>query len=145
MANLKEPLLDWNESNLINVIKSIKRNLSPDLLPKKFRKENELNPMYGHCHNVSGCLYTIFRSKNLHMYRALDKFGIYHWWVQDNDDNIIDITESQYSLSEINRLHKIGKKSSILGFDYKVRVRKLTERVLEDIDESNKCDNNLHT
>jgi hypothetical protein len=133
VTNLKEPLLDWNEFNLIIVIKSIKRNLSPDLLPKKFRKENESNPMYGHCHNASGCLYTIFRSKNLHMYRALDKFGIYHWWVQDNDDNIIDITESQYSLSEINRLHKIGKKSSILGFDYKKRVETLFNRVIEDL------------
>ena len=129
----KQPLLEWNEQNKNIVICSIIKHLTPDLLPKKFRKENESNPMYGHCHNASGCLYTIFRSKNLHMYRALDKFGIYHWWVQDKNGNVIDVTANQYDDDYVTKLYLQGEKGSILGFNYKERVKTLTERVLNDI------------
>lgn len=133
MVTKKQPLLEWNEQNKNIVICSIIKHLTTDLLPKKFRKENESNPMYGHCHNASGCFYKIFSSYHVHMYRALDKFGIYHWWIQDNDENVIDITESQYSTTEVNRLHKIGERNSLLGFEYKKRVETLFNRVVEDL------------
>lgn len=127
------PLLEWNETNKNRVINSIISKLTPDLLPKKFRKENESNPMYGHCHTSSGCFYKIFGSKHVHMYRGLDKFGIYHWWIQDRQGNIVDVTESQYSKDEVRRIHSIGEKKSMLGFDYRKRVEELFNRVIDDL------------
>lgn len=63
------------------------------------------------------------------MYRALDKNGIYHWWVQDRDGNIIDPTATQYSERAVKQLYKHGVKAGILGFVYKQRVNALLDRV----------------
>ena len=133
MVTRKLPILEWNEENKNKVILSIIKNLSPDLLPKKFRQKNETNPMFGHCHTTSGCFYKIFSSYHVHLYRTLDNNQIYHWWVQDNNGNIIDITESQYSKSEVVRYHQRGEKSNLLGFEYKKRVEILFNRVITDL------------
>ena len=61
-------MLEYNEQNLQTVCEIIKRNLTPDLLPKKWIIKNESNPAFGHCHNASGCLYKIFGSKQLSLY-----------------------------------------------------------------------------
>lgn len=129
----KPPLLECNERNKNKVIRSIVKNLTPDLLPKKFRKENESNPMFGHCHNASGCFYKIFSSYHVHLYRTLDDNQIYHWWIQDNDGNIIDITESQYPKAKVEKYHKRGMKASLLGYEYKKRVEILFNRVIENL------------
>lgn len=134
MGIRKSPLLDWNEENKNKVILSIVKNLTPDLLPKKFRKKNETNSMFGHCHTASGCFYKIFSCKHVHMYRGQDKFGIYHWWIQDRDGNVIDITESQYPKNELKRLYRIGEKKPMLGFDYRKRVQQLLDRVLTNLE-----------
>ena len=82
----------------------------------------------------------IFRSKNVHMYRAYDPItstkldeNFYHWWIVDKNNHIIDLTSSQYSQSHVKKLYKLGEKGSILGFDYKKRVQTLFERVLKDL------------
>ena len=89
-------MLEYNEQNLQTVCEIIKRNLTPDLLPKKWITRNESNPAFGHCHNASGCLYKIFGSKQLSLYRGFDG-EIYHWWVQDKSGKIIDLTLEQYT------------------------------------------------
>ena len=62
------------------------------------------------------------------MYRGFDG-EIYHWWVQDIEGNIIDLTSDQYtSIGKVPPYDK-GEKSGMLGFDYKKRVIKLFERV----------------
>jgi hypothetical protein len=60
MPKVNPPLLDYTKKNLRIVSKSIERQLSPDLLPKKWVEINASNKMFGHCHNASGCLYKIF-------------------------------------------------------------------------------------
>lgn len=135
-----DSLLPYSKPNLIRVSKSILKHLTSDLLPKKYHETNKKNHFYGHCHNASGCLYMIFRSKNVHMYRAYDPItstqlgeNFYHWWIVDRNNHIIDLTASQYSQSHVKKLYKLGEKGSILGFDYKKRVQTLFERVLKDL------------
>jgi hypothetical protein len=140
MARRKEPLLSFTNSNITKVKKSILNNLSFDLLPKKWYGINESNLTFGHCHNATGTFYLIFGSENVHMYRAYDEKtskqlneNFYHWWIVDKDSQIIDLTSSQYSQSYVKKLYKIGEKGSILGFDYKKRVKKLFNEVFNDL------------
>lgn len=120
--------LEFNEENLKKVSDIIKRNLSSDLLPRAWVDKNGRNLTFGHCHNVAGCLYKIFGSKNLNMYRGFDG-EIYHWWVQDKDGNIIDLTSEQYTSKGRVPPYDKAEKAGILGFEYKKRVNELYRRV----------------
>ena len=125
-------MLEYNEQNLQTVCEAIKRNLTPDLLPKKWITRNESNPTFGHCHNSAGCLYKIFGSKQLSMYRGFDG-EIYHWWVQDKEGKIIDLTSEQYtSIGKVPPYDK-AEKAGLLGFEYKKRVLKLHDRVVNEL------------
>jgi len=125
-------MLEYNKQNLQTVCEAIKRNLTPDLLPKKWITRNESNPTFGHCHNSAGCLYKIFGSKQLSLYRGFDG-EIYHWWVQDKEGKIIDLTSEQYT--SIGKLPPYDKaeKAGLLGFEYKKRVLKLHDRVVNEL------------
>lgn len=128
--------MEYNEENLSRVIESIRRNLSIDLLPKKMQDRNingGSNGTYGHCHTAAGVIYKIFGSKNVHMHRALDDEGIYHWWVVDKTGKIIDPTSEQYTLLGRIPPYADGQKSGILGFEYKKRVLTLLSRVQSDL------------
>lgn len=128
--------LEYNEQNLKIISDIIKQNLKSDLIPKKWKTKNFLNPTYGHCHNVAGCLYKIFGSKEISMYRGYDG-EIYHWWVVDKAGKLIDLTSEQYtSIGKIPPYDK-GEKSGLLGFEYKKRVMKLYERVMNEYESSN--------
>ena len=131
MAN--PPLLKYNKTNLKRVSRAIIRNLTHDLLPKKYCPENAVNPMYGHCHTASGCLYKVFGSQALHMFRAIDSREIWHWWVEDRDNTVIDLTASQYPASAVRKLYKKGEKAGMLGFAYRRRVLELLSRVRRDL------------
>lgn len=128
--------MDYNESNLKKVTEIIVKNLSSDLLPKKWVERNSKNPMFGHCHTASGCLQKIFGTKNIKLYRALDDEGIWHWWAVDKDGNLIDITSDQYYSQGRNPPYEKGEKASILGFEYRKRVQELLERVTKEISSS---------
>ena len=133
--------IPYNKTNLRRVIASIKRNLTSDLLPKKWVALNEKNTMFGHCHTASGCLYKIFGANHMHLYRSYDDScklvdeGMYHWWAIDTDGNLIDITASQYSKHPrlLKSLYRVGTKSGVLGFAYKQRVNTLLSRVTKDL------------
>jgi hypothetical protein len=133
MPRANPPLLEYTKKNLRSVSKSIERNLSSDLLPKKWIEANARNKMFGHCHNASGCLYMVFGSQNLHLYRALDKSDIWHWWVEDISGEIIDLTRSQYSESTVRLLHRRGQKAGLLGFNYKKNVLTVLNRVRKEL------------
>ena len=124
--------MEYNEQNLKIVSDVIINNLTPDLLPKKWVVRNSANPMFGHCHNASGCLYKIFGHENMHMYRALDTEGIWHWWVIDKENLLIDLTAEQYTSQGRNPPHAEGQKASMLGFEYRKRVLRLYDRVMTE-------------
>jgi len=142
MGSKNKPLIDFSKSNIKLVTKSILKNLSPDLLPKKWYSLNKSNSTFGHCHTASGVFYSIFASENVHMYRAFDDSSklvdesIYHWFILNrHTDEIIDITASQYSSHPklLENLYKNKEKAGLLGFNYKKRVHVLLDRVKKDL------------
>lgn len=126
--------MEYNEDNLNRVSEVIKRHLTTDLIPRKWSQLNYGNPMFGHCHTASGCLYKIFGSENVNMYRGLDEEGIWHWWVQDKSGRIIDLTADQYFSKNKTPPYHVGEKAGILGFEYKKRVNKLYKRVTTELE-----------
>jgi hypothetical protein len=122
-------MIEYNKENLLIVSNLIINNLTPDLLPKKWVERNASNPMFGHCHTASGCLYKIFGPKAINMYRGIDDVGMSHVWIKDKQGNIIDLTSEQYT--SIGRIPPYDKeeKSGIYGFDYRKRVLELLKRV----------------
>lgn len=125
--------MDYNDSNLKLVIQSIEKNLTPDLLPKKWVERNSTNPMFGHCHTASACLQKVFGTKNIKLWRGLDDEGIWHWWVVDLNGKLIDITADQYTSQGRVPPYDNGQKSSMLGFDYRIRTLSLLGRVTEEL------------
>lgn len=121
-------MLEYNDENLKKVTELILKNLSSDLLPRSWLDKNEVNLTFGHCHNSAGCLYKIFGSKVINMYRGFDG-EIYHWWVQDKAGNIIDLTADQYYSKGRVPPYDKAEKAGILGFEYKKRVNELYRRV----------------
>ena len=125
-------MLEYNDENLKKVTELILKNLSSDLLPRSWLDKNEVNLTFGHCHNSAGCLYKIFGSKAVNMYRGFDG-EIYHWWVQDKAGKIIDKEDLMYARpanefnsnellsligkvcsSDIAKGHKITKKNILI-------------------------------
>ena len=125
--------MEYNDKNLKLVSDIIVKNLTPDLLPKKWVERNSKNPMFGHCHTASACLQRLFGTKNIRLYRALDDEGIWHWWVVDVNGQLIDLTADQYYSQGRNPPYNDGQKASILGFDYRKRVLRLLDKVSKEL------------
>ena len=123
----------YNKENLKLVSDTIIRNLTPDLLPKKWVERNASNPMFGHCHTASGCLQKVFGTKTIKLYRALDDEGIWHWWAVTKEGKRIDLTSDQYYSQSRVPPYESGIKASMLGFDYRKRVYKLRELVANEL------------
>jgi len=139
--------MKFTKSNLALVSKTIKKHLTPDLLPKKYRKQNEISPTFGHCHHANGLLWRIFQ-QDLDLFHVedthlIDKYGrgsFWHWYCKRKDNGVvIDLTSEQYDdygQNYLNDLYNQGiKKNATLGFDYKKRLLKLQERVQADLDD----------
>lgn len=126
-------MLEYTPDNLKLVSELILNNLTPDLLPKKWVRRNESNPMFGHCHTASGCLQKIFGTKVIKLYRALDDENIYHWWAVDKDGHLIDLTADQYYSTGRKPPHENGVKSGMLGFGYRDKVLTLLDKVLKQL------------
>ena len=130
--NNEPKYMKFTKSNLALVSKTIKKHLTPDLLPKKYRKQNEISPTFGHCHTASACLQKIFGSKNIKLYRGHDG-EIYHWWAVDKDGKQIDLTADQYYSVGKNPPYDVGEKSSMLGFAYRTRTLTLLDKVTKEL------------
>ena len=125
-------MIEYNEENLKIVIETIKRNLTTDLLPKKWISKNKNNPMFGHCYNVVGCLHKIFGSKNVKMYRGFDG-EIYHWWLLDKNGQTIDPTSEQYTTIGKVPPYDKAEKYGTLGPYYREKVNKLYDKVTTEL------------
>lgn len=125
-------MIEYNNENLKVVSELIRKNLTPDLIAKKWRERNSRNPTFGHCHTAAGCLYKIFGPKAMHMHRGFDG-QIYHWWVVDISGNIIDLTSEQYTSIGKIPPYEQGEKSGMLGFGYKTRVLVLLDKVTSEL------------
>ena len=59
--------------------------------------------------------------------------GDYHWWLQDKEGNIIDLTEEQYILNGIHNCRDGGKKKGPLGLSYGVKTRNIASIILKEV------------
>ena len=85
----------WEE--IESVMQKIADNLVPTMVTKKYRKENESNPMFGHCYHSSQALYYLINTDRLEQMSAIDYHDCSHWWLRDKETNkIYDITADQY-------------------------------------------------
>jgi len=127
-------LISYDKKNLELVSKIIVENLTPDLIPKKWRKRNSIEPSFGHCHSASVVLQKIFGTENIKLYRAKDEQEIWHWWCVDINGKRIDLTENQYLKWDRVPPYEFGEKASMLGWGYRKRVFDLLERVEKVLD-----------
>ena len=80
-----------------SVIESIVINLKPEMVTKKYRKENENNPMFGHCYHSSQALFYLMDTNVLEQRTAVDYHDCSHLWLVDTTtDKVYDITADQY-------------------------------------------------
>jgi len=123
-----------NTKTIDEVTAAIKRNLTTDLLAVSWINKNARQEMAGHCYHASAVFRKYFPEFKL--YRAFDDEGEYHWWCQKEVDGhqvIIDLTSDQYTKLDRPLPYKDGEKQSELGFSYREKVRKLHERVENDL------------
>lgn len=123
----------YSEANMSLVMGLIKRNLTPDLLTPKYREENKINPMYGHCYHSTQALFYLMDTDLLVPMSGLDYRGDYHWWLQ-NEDRIYDLTAEQYYCVDKLPPYHNGKKSKWYGWGQRPHQRSLDlmVRVLGD-------------
>ena len=72
----------YSENNLCLVMGLIRKNLTPDLLTPRYRKDNETNPTYGHCYHSTQALFYLMDTDKLIPMSAKDYRGEKHWWLQ---------------------------------------------------------------
>ena len=74
---------DYKDINM--VMEKISYNLTPNMVSKKYRKENESNPMFGHCYHSSQALYYLMDTDVLEQMSAIDYHHEAHWWLRDKN------------------------------------------------------------
>lgn len=76
------------------LIKAIQDNLTDDLLKPEYRGHH--NKFYGHCYVASEALYHL-TDRRYHPKCGKDSNNVNHWWLEDDDGNILDVTAKQYT------------------------------------------------
>jgi len=129
--------LDLVLTHNINVLSvAMKEFLTTELNAKKYHnKMREISEFAGFCHTVSASLYLLFGYQNVHLYRIkiYDEYlqqDDWHWFLKrrDNDERI-DLTKEQYKNQVID--YSTEEKSSMLGFAYRKRAKKLAQLLLD--------------
>jgi hypothetical protein len=82
--------------NISKLIKKIKNNLTPDLLQRKYVKKNKKNKTFGHCYVATETLYYLLKDKSFIPHVARDFRNNVHWWLQNKEGKILDVTKEQY-------------------------------------------------
>ena len=118
-----------------SVMGYISNNLTPELVTKKYREENETNPMFGHCYHSSQALFYLMDTNVLEQRTAIDYHDEAHWWLVDTTtDKVYDITADQYYHVGQTPPYVDGKKKPWYGWKQRPHQRTLNlmVRVLGD-------------
>ena len=113
------------------LMRQIKKVLSPDLLKKKYIKDNEGNPTFGHCYAASEALYHLLggREAGFKPVRAKDPNGITHWWIQGPSGEIYDPTAEQYTSQGDEPPYGKGKGGGFMTRNPSARATTILDRM----------------
>lgn len=106
---------EYNNENILLIVELVKNCLDLSLLEKKYRNENRINKMYGHCYHSTQAIYYLMDTDKLIPYSAKDDRNDVHWWLQDGN-TIIDATVEQYSIRGVLPPYEKGKVSKWYGW-----------------------------
>lgn len=127
-TGVPEPLISGTPHELADLVRTV---LTPDLLKKEYRAENETNPMFGHCYVATEALYYLLNDPNRYgPARGKDNRGIVHWWIVDNfTGDISDVTADQYYSIGKEPPYEAGKRSGFLTNTPSKRCQTVLERL----------------
>ena len=131
---IKKDILHYHKipytiSMILECSRRLRECLTPDLLTKKYRVENETNPMYGHCYHATQAMYYLLDTDTLDPMSARDYRGDLHWWLRDRENGfVIDMTADQYYSVGKEPPHNKGKVSKWYG--WKQRPHKRTMHLM---------------
>ena len=121
----------YSMTEIESVMESIASNLTPELVTKKYRKENETNPMFGHCYHSSQALFYLIDTDVLEQRTSIDYHDCSHWWLVDTTtDKVYDITADQYYCVGETPPYVAGKKKPWYGWKQRPHQRTLDLMVL---------------
>lgn len=111
----------------INISKRIIENLSDDLLKQEYLKIEDRNNFTGHCYVATECYYYLVYKKHF-VYHVKHEDST-HWFLKDENDNIIDLTSNQFKTIVP---YEKAKKGFFLTNKPSKRTRILIERVMNN-------------
>ena len=128
------------------LISSIQKHLTPDLLKSEYREHNRTNRMFGHSYVATETLYHLLKqdhvignnfpvkqTDNYYPYHTKDENGISHWWLQDELGNKLDVTIDQFLSEGRQPPYEIAMKGWFLIKQPSKRSKELMTRILSDL------------
>lgn len=108
-------------------------NFSPELLKTGYWYD-VTNPTKGFCYIASECLYHCYGKHNgFYPVRAKDEAGVTHWWLENKQGEILDITASQYTSIGLVPPYKKGRRGGFLTKQPSKRCVILMQRIGYDV------------
>ena len=126
----------YSLSSLSVCSKKLEDCLTPDLVTKKYREENQNNPMYGHCYHTTQAMFYLLDTDTLDIMSGIDWRGDKHWWLRDRITGYeVDMTVDQYYSIDKQPPYDDGKISKWYGWKHRPHMRtlKLIMRMQPDI------------
>ena len=126
----------YSLSSLSVCSKKLEDCLTPDLVTKKYREENQNNPMYGHCYHTTQAMFYLLDTDTLDIMSGIDWRGDKHWWLRDRITGYeVDMTVDQYYSIDKQPPYDAGKISKWYGWKHRPHMRtlKLIMRMQPDI------------
>jgi len=115
------------EKKINNLIKTVRDNLTFDLVKEEHRGRT---PIHGSCYVASEGIYYILKDDGVKTNIKRHKMpnGVNHWWLEKEDDTVIDPTYDQFPYRVP---YELGKNASFLTKVPSKRTKILIEKVKE--------------
>jgi len=113
-----------------DLIKRIQSVLEPSLLKKGYEGSHRLS---GHCYAASEALYHALGGQDSEWFpvRARDDENITHWWLENEEGEILDPTHEQYTEQEKTPPYAHGRRGGFLTKEPSKRARKILAAIGE--------------
>lgn len=121
-----------NSRRKTDLVKLIRANLTDDLLKPEWRRRPRRSASAGHCYVATEALYHLMGGKRSGFTPTSGPCpGGSHWWLQDDEGRIIDVTGDQFTAKELRKIHAFGRGRGFMGKPGvpSARARELIARV----------------